>query len=46
VPIFVKKKFAAELDIESYFARTFIKPEQDFAEACAKAVEEYWGKRP
>jgi putative methionine-R-sulfoxide reductase with GAF domain len=46
VPIFVKNKFAAELDIESYFAGTFTKPEQDFAEACAKTVEQYLEKHP
>jgi len=41
VPIFVNKKLAAELDIESYFADTFVKTEQEFAEACAKVVEGY-----
>ena len=41
VPIFVKKKLAAELDIESYFSNTFTKPEQEFAEACAKVVADY-----
>ena len=35
VPIFVRNKLAAELDIESYFAGTFTKSEQDFVEACA-----------
>lgn len=35
VPIFVKNKLAAELDVESYFANTFTQPEQDFIEACA-----------
>jgi L-methionine (R)-S-oxide reductase len=44
VPIFVKNKLAAELDIESYFASTFTKPEQDFVEACAKVVGNYLGK--
>jgi len=44
VPIFVKKKLAAELDIESYFVSTFTKSEQDFVEACAKIVGEYLGK--
>ena len=41
VPIFVNKKLAAELDIESYFAGTFDKLEQEFVEACAGVV----GKR-
>jgi putative methionine-R-sulfoxide reductase with GAF domain len=27
VPIFVSKKLAAELDIESYFANTFTQPD-------------------
>jgi L-methionine (R)-S-oxide reductase len=38
VPIHVNKKVAAELDIESYFADTFTKSEQDFIEACADLV--------
>jgi L-methionine (R)-S-oxide reductase len=41
VPIFVKNRLAAELDIESYFAGTFTKPEQDFVEACATVVGKY-----
>jgi len=44
VPIFVKKKLAAELDIESYFAGTFTKTEQEFVEACASVVGNYLGK--
>jgi L-methionine (R)-S-oxide reductase len=44
VPIFVKAKLAAELDIESYFAGTFSEPEQDFVEACAAVVGECLGK--
>src|SRR5271167_3348502 len=42
VPIFVKNKLAAELDIESYFGSTFTKPEQDFIEACATVVGKYF----
>jgi L-methionine (R)-S-oxide reductase len=38
VPIFVNKKLAAELDIESYFADTFTKMEQEFVEACAAVL--------
>ena len=38
VPIFVKGKLAAELDIESYFPATFNKGEQGFVEACASIV--------
>jgi L-methionine (R)-S-oxide reductase len=41
VPIFANKKLAAELDIESYFADTFVKAEQEFVEACAKVVGDY-----
>ena len=44
VPIFVKNKLAAELDIESYFANTFTASEQDFAKACAAVVGKYLGK--
>jgi L-methionine (R)-S-oxide reductase len=44
VPIYVKKKLAAELDIESYFVDTFTKAEQEFVEACANVVAGYWGK--
>jgi L-methionine (R)-S-oxide reductase len=44
VPIFVKNKLAAELDIESYFAGTFTKSEQDFVEACATIVGRYMEK--
>jgi len=38
VPMFVNGRFAAELDVESYFPSTFTKPEQQFVEACAKIV--------
>lgn len=41
VPIFANKKLAGELDIESYFADTFTKTEQDFVEACAAVVADY-----
>lgn len=44
VPIFVDKKLAAELDIESYFADTFTATEQAFVEACAQAVGVYLEK--
>ena len=44
VPIYVKKKLAAELDIESYFSGTFTKTEQEFVEACANVAGEYMGK--
>jgi L-methionine (R)-S-oxide reductase len=44
VPIYVNKKLAAELDIESYFADTFTKQEQEFIEACANLLASYLGK--
>jgi L-methionine (R)-S-oxide reductase len=44
VPIFVNKKLAAELDIESYFAETFTKSEQEFVEACANVLVNYLAK--
>jgi L-methionine (R)-S-oxide reductase len=45
VPIYAKKKLAGELDIESYFADTFNKTEQEFIEACAGVVAEYLAKK-
>ena len=44
VPIFVNKKLAAELDIESYFAGTFTPPEQQFVESCASILADYLSK--
>jgi L-methionine (R)-S-oxide reductase len=41
VPIFVRKKLASELDIESYFTATFSKTEQAFVQSCATIVQEY-----
>jgi L-methionine (R)-S-oxide reductase len=41
VPIYAKKKLAAELDIESYFADTFSKSEKEFIEGCAKVMADY-----
>jgi len=38
VPILAKNALVAELDIESYFAHTFTKPEQVFAEEVAVLV--------
>jgi L-methionine (R)-S-oxide reductase len=45
VPIFVKNKLAAELDVESYFGSTFAGPEQEFVEACADVLGKYLEKR-
>lgn len=44
VPIFAKKKLAAELDVESYFTSTFTDPEQSFVKGCAGIVEKYMEK--
>ena len=38
VPIYVNKALAGELDIESYFADTFNKSEQEFAQASANVI--------
>jgi L-methionine (R)-S-oxide reductase len=46
VPIFVNKKLAAELDIESYFTDTFTQPEQQFIESCASTVAASLAKSP
>jgi GAF domain-containing protein len=43
-PIYVKKKLAGELDVESYFTDTFTKSEQEFVEACGNVLAEYWGR--
>jgi L-methionine (R)-S-oxide reductase len=44
VPIFVNKKLAGELDIESYFADSFPKSECEFVEACAGILASYLAK--
>jgi GAF domain-containing protein len=44
VPIFVKRRVAAELCIESYFADTFNAAEQKFIESCATLVGRYMEK--
>ena len=44
VPISVKGKLAAELDIESYFTHTFDEAEQEFVEGCAAVVGNYLAK--
>ena len=45
VPIFVKNKLVAELDIESYFSGTFNRAETEFVEGCAGVVGKFFGKR-
>jgi L-methionine (R)-S-oxide reductase len=44
VPMFVKKRVAAELCIESYFADTFNAHEQRFIESCASLVSRHMEK--
>jgi len=44
VPIFVKRRVVAELDIESYFADTFTTQERKFIECCAILVGRYMEK--
>ena len=44
VPLFANKKLAGELDVESYFADTFPKSEQEFVEACATIAATYLAK--
>ena len=44
VPIFVKKRVVAELCIESYFADTFTRSEQNFIESCAALVGRHMEK--
>jgi L-methionine (R)-S-oxide reductase len=45
VPILAKNDLVAELDIESYFANTFTKAEQTFAEEVAQLVGKYMEKK-
>jgi L-methionine (R)-S-oxide reductase len=44
VPIYTGKKLAGELDIESYFADSFPKSEQQFVEVCANVFANYLAK--
>lgn len=44
VPIFVRNKLVAELDIESYFTVAFPKGKQDFVEDCGAIVRDYLGE--
>jgi L-methionine (R)-S-oxide reductase len=45
VPILAKNELVAELDIESYFANTFTRAEQTFAEDLAQMVGKYLEKK-
>ena len=44
-PIFAGKELVAELDIESYFANTFTRAEQTFAESIAVIVGKFMEKK-
>jgi L-methionine (R)-S-oxide reductase len=46
VPIFIKKRVAAELCIESYFGGTFPAAEQAFVESCAALVGRRMEREP
>jgi len=41
VPIFVNGKFAAEIDVQSYFTETFKDADQSFLQSCAKIVGKF-----
>jgi hypothetical protein len=45
VPIYVNKALAGDLDIESYFADTFNKSEQEFAQANASVIADYLARQ-
>lgn len=45
VPIFARNELVAELDIESYFANTFPRAEQTFAEEIAVLVGKFMEKK-
>lgn len=45
VPIFAKNELVAELDIESYFANTFAKADQTFAEGLGVLVGKFMEKK-
>jgi len=44
-PILIKDKVVAEIDVESYFANTFQKADQDFLEACGALVGRHMEKK-
>jgi GAF domain-containing protein len=46
VPIFVRGKFMAQIDVQSYFVDTFKDPnDYSFVESCAKVVERFMEAR-
>lgn len=44
-PILMKDKVVAEIDVESYFANTFQKADQEFLESCGALVGRYMEKK-
>lgn len=47
VPIFVRGKFTAEIDVQSYFAGTFNDADdRSFLESCAKTVAKFMEEHP
>jgi len=41
VPVLVKDKLVAEIDVESYFAGTFTQQDQEFVESCVALVSRF-----
>jgi putative methionine-R-sulfoxide reductase with GAF domain len=46
VPILVRGRFAALIDIQSYFTDTFKAPDQSFVESCARIVGKFIEAHP
>ena len=46
VPVLAKRQVYGEIDINSYFANTFTREDQEVIEACAKLVGNYLEKHP
>ena len=46
VPVLAKRQVYGEIDINSYFANTFTREDQEVIEACAKLVGDYLEKHP
>ena len=46
VPVLARRQVYGEIDINSYFANTFTREDQEVIEACAKLVSNYLEKHP
>src|SRR5438270_7631993 len=46
VPVLARRQVYGEIDINSYFANTFTREDQEVIEACAKLVGDYLEKHP